>query len=89
MPVFVNGSWLRRHILVNPKKSCDSNKASCVTYIPIPVSSHVPSILRAFCMTLMIYNQNGMLYNPGSVIQDMKVYALHRWDLTVARAMET
>jgi hypothetical protein len=40
-------------------------------------------------MTLMIYNQNGMLYNPGSVIQDMKVYALHRWDLTVARAMET
>ena len=24
----------------------------------------------------MIYNQNGMLYNPISVIQDMKVYAL-------------
>jgi hypothetical protein len=24
----------------------------------------------------MIYNQNGMFYNPISVIQDMKVYAL-------------
>jgi hypothetical protein len=37
---------------------------------------HVAGMSRAFQMASMIYNQNGMLYNPISIIQDMDVSAL-------------
>jgi hypothetical protein len=44
--------------------------------------------VNGFWLSLMVYNSSRILYNPRFVIKDMRVYALHVWEVSVARAGE-